>query len=387
MSRSLLSPWVEWTTSRLARSVDDLFCNTALNPPRVLRLRSSAESLSHAARMQGLAAIEAFYGRPEYLALESELFAQPEPVRPVHRRRRALGAAGELIDLSWPSAFEPLWSDGEPGPRQSDIRALGMDRSGQLAHKYMRAKRNQTCHARWYRHHGAGRPCAVILHGYMAGSFAVEERIWAARQLFELGLDVVISVLPFHGPRRSEARGYLPPSFPSSDPRFTIEGFRQLVFDHRALFAHLKSQGSGQIGLMGMSLGGYASALLATLEPELAFLVLFIPLASIEDFARKHGRLTGTLEQQAEQHAALRAAQWAVSPLARAPRLASERVLVIEGVSDLVTGAQHAAPLARHFGARTVSFPGGHLLHFGRAQAFEAIHALLRQQGLTRARV
>jgi pimeloyl-ACP methyl ester carboxylesterase len=194
-------------------------------------------------------------------------------------------------------------------------------------------------------------------------------------------------VLPFHGPRRSEARGYLPPSFPSSDPRFTIEGFRQLVFDHRALFAYLKGQGTSEIGLMGMSLGGYAAALLATLEPALAFLVLFIPLASIEDFARKHGRLTGSAEQQAEQHTALRAAQWAVSPLARPPRVASDRTLVIEGVSDLVTGAPHALPLAQHFGAPTVTFPGGHLLHFGRAQAFEAIHTLLRRHQLTRPRV
>lgn len=393
----MLNPWVAWTTARLARSVDDIFCSTALNPPKLIRMRSSAESLGHEARMQGLGAIEAFYGRASFLAQDSGFFPRPKPIHPLFTRRQPLGNVGEVVDMSWPSAFRPLWADSEaeallaratgesePPHGQTDIRALRMDQSGELAHKYLRAKRNQTCHARWFRHYDGGRPCAVILHGYMAGNFAIEERIWEARALFDLGLDVVITVLPFHGPRRSEARGYLPPAFPSSDPRFTIEGMRQVVFDHQALFNYLLGHGVAEIGLMGMSLGGYAAALLATLQEALAFLVLFIPLASIEDFAKKHGRLTGDDEQQAQQHAAMRAAQWVVSPFARAPRIASERTLIVEGGSDLVTGKHHAERLAQHFGAPTVTFPGGHLLHFGRAQAFQAIHGLLRELGYAR---
>ena len=104
-----------------------------------------------------------------------------------------------------------------------------------------------------------------------------------------------------------------------------------------------------------------------------------------KDFAQRHGRFTGTPAQQAEQHEALRAAHWVVSPLARPPRIEPERVLVLEGDSDLVTGRQHAERLAAHFSAQIVRFPGGHLLHFGRGRAFQAIHELLQRQGLTRA--
>jgi pimeloyl-ACP methyl ester carboxylesterase len=376
MSRSVFAPLVEWTTSRLARQVDDIFCNAALNPPKVMRARSSAESLDHAARMRALAAIGAFYAQDEFLAPEGDFFPKPQAISPLITRRRALGKQGEVVDLTWPTSFQPLWS--------SAASELSIDRSGELAAKYQSARRNQTCHARWYRHHDKGRPCAVILHGYMAGSYAIEERIWDVPDLFHLGIDVVISVLPFHGPRRSEKRGYLPPAFPSSDPRFTIEGFRQLVCDQQALFAFLRSQGASALGVMGMSLGGYAAALLATLESDLSFLVLFVPLASIEDFARKHGRFTGSSAEQAEQYLALRAAQRVISPLARPPLIAKERVLVIEGVSDLVTGPEHAAQLASHFGAKTVRFAGGHLLHFGRSRAFRAVHELLRALVLTR---
>jgi pimeloyl-ACP methyl ester carboxylesterase len=387
------APWVERTSSRLASRVDDLFCSAALNPPKLMRARSAAESLVHTARMRALSAIGAFYARDAFLASDSEFFPKPPDISPLTTQRRSLGKQGEVVDLTWPTSFTPLWSSSaasellggqhHPAGSESDLRALQMDRSGELSEKYQRAKRNQTCHARWYRHHGGGRPCAVILHGYMAGSYAIEERIWDVPKLFRQGIDVVISVLPFHGPRRSEKRGYLPPAFPSSDPRFTIEGFRQLVCDQRALFAYLRSQGVTDVGVMGMSLGGYAAALLATLESDLSFLVLFIPLASIEDFAQKHGRLTGSSTQQAEQYLALRAAQRVVSPLARPPLIDSNRVLVLEGASDLVTGPHHAEQLAKHFGAKTVRFSGGHLLHFGRAQAFRAVYGLLRELALT----
>lgn len=42
---------------------------------------------------------------------------------------------------------------------------------------------------------------------------------------------------------------------------------------------------------MGMSLGGYSTSLLATVEPRLAFAVPIIPLASVADFALEQGQL------------------------------------------------------------------------------------------------
>jgi hypothetical protein len=394
--------FVDRARASVARNLDLAFCGAALNPPRLMRLRSSAESLGHTERMRGLSAIATFYGRPEFLLPESGFFAKPRPIAPSLARCRKLNGAGEVLDLTWPSEFEPLWTrgavegylstlppppeGGRPFNYESDVRELRMDRSGELIDKYFRARRNRTCHARWFRHYLPGRPCVVLLHGYMGGSYALEERIWPVKQLFDAGLDVVLSVLPFHGPRRSEARGFLPPSFPSSDPRFTIEGFRQLIFDHRALLDFLLRSGASQFGLMGMSLGGYSAALLATLEARLQFLLLFIPLASIEDFAHRHGRLTGTPEQQRAQWQALREAQWAVSPFSRAPTLPAERVLVLAGDSDLVTGRPHAEQLAQHFGVEPRFFPGGHLLHFGRERAFSALWELLSQSGFAHSR-
>jgi pimeloyl-ACP methyl ester carboxylesterase len=260
---------------------------------------------------------------------------------------------------------------------------LGYDRSGTLRDKYLRAEANRSAHARWFKHVGAPRPCLVLIHGYMAGNYLIEERIWPVKRLFNSGLDVVVSVLPLHGLRRAQDRGYRPPAFPSSDPRFTIEGVRQLVFDQRALFAYLRAGRVSELGVMGMSLGGYAAALLATLESDLRLGVLFVPMASIEDSALRHGHMRGTPAEQAEQRALLERAHLPVSPFARASRVPSERMVVVAGEADLVTGVEPARALAQHFGAQLSLFHGGHLLHAGREEAFRPVWQLLGEFAAT----
>ncbi|MDB4986977.1 MAG: hypothetical protein JWN04_2155 [Myxococcaceae bacterium] len=396
------------TATQLARGVDRVFAGTALNPPKLLRGRSSAESLGHDDRMRALSLIGGFYNRESFVLRDGPFFVTPRPITPAVKHVRKLGRAGqegsgEVVDLSWASEFAPLWSSEalvahfgswakreleqagiESGFTAEDIAALGVDRNGQLPDKYRRAHANLNGHARWWRHHGERRPTVVILHGYMVGEYAIEERMWPVQKLFDSGMDVVLSVLPFHGLRRSETRGLLPPAFPSGDPRFTIEGFRQLVFDHHALFDYLTYQGVPALGVMGVSLGGYGASLLATLEERLKLAVLFIPLSAIEEFAHTHGRFIGTAAQQDLQREAMRKANWAVSPLARPPLISGDKVVVISGDADAITGGRHAARLIEHFDAEPARFIGGHLLHFGRTQAFESMWRLLRREGFAR---
>ena len=127
----------------------------------------------------------------------------------------------------------------------------------------------------------------------MGGHHAFEQRVWPVEWLGRLGLDVALFVLPFHG-RRADPTRKRPPPFPGSDPRMTNEGFRQTVADLGDLMYWLRARGHPAVGVMGMSLGGYTTALFATVEPELAFAVPIIPLASLADFARDQRRLGAT---------------------------------------------------------------------------------------------
>lgn len=387
--------------STFAHTVDRVFAGGAMNPPKVLRGRSSAERLGHVDRMRALSVIAAFYNRPEHLALDGPFFPRAAPIAPHVTHVRTLGNAGIVVDLTWASEFTPIWSTealvslfGSWAPEQleragieptfsaDDIATLGVDESGPLLDKYLKVEPNRIAHARWYRHlGGAPRPTVVILHGYMAGEFAIEERMWPVQQLFEQGADVVLSVLPFHGLRRSRRRGYLPPAFPSADPRFTIEGMRQLVYDHRALFDYLTRQGTPSLGVMGISLGGYGASLLATVDARLRCGLFFIPLSAIELFAHANGRFTGSHEQQLLQREAMRLSHVPVSPLARPALIRGQQAVIINGLGDAITGSRHSQPLVEHFDAELHHFVGGHLLHFGRARAFEAMWRMLAREG------
>jgi pimeloyl-ACP methyl ester carboxylesterase len=342
-----------------ASTVDRAF--VAALEMRSRKSRARADALPHDQRIAMLAAIEQTYGAPELITDRDRFFPPPPPAQPSERHVRALpelGTRGEVVELSWPSAFTPF----DPAS----------------AERYLAHVPNRMAHARVYGS-GGGRPVVIVIHGYMGGHWGFEERAWPITGLNRWGLDVAVFVLPFHGVRATPGGGA--PPFPGGDPRRTNEGFRQVVTDLRSLAAILRARGAASVGVMGMSLGGYSTALLATLEPTLSFAVPLIPLASVADFARTQGRL-GTGANADLQHAALERANAIVSPLARPSLLGRERVLIVAAEDDQVTPIAHAERLGAHFGAPLLRVVGGHLLQTWRSTAFHAVRDMLRQNGV-----
>lgn len=353
--------------------------------------------------MDALAAFAAFYSRPEHFHAETPFFSRLARITPEERELRRYRRDGDVIDLSWPSGFEPLWSDvaatehfdrllarlrsesqhEEASQLAQSIRGLrDSERRLRIEASYAAAPaENQTMCARWFRHRGAPRPCAVILHGYLGGRLAVEEHMWPVRTLFDLGMDVVLTVLPMHGVRGGKASFRLP-GFPSVDPRLAVEGFRHLVHDHLSLFDYLLDGRVSALGLMGMSLGGYSAALLSTIDPRVRFSVFYMPLASIADFALRTGRLVGSEDEQRQQADALERVYGPVSPLTRPSLLPDGRALVVAGEADMITGMPHGEQLARRFGAISSTYIGGHILPLGKGAAFDPMWSLLREDGL-----
>lgn len=322
------------------------------------RARASAESVSHADRMALLMETGRVYAADALIDDVEPLFPAPAD-RDLSLRLVRSG----VWQASWPSSFEPF----SPG----------------VADRYLSHLENRTARARVYLAGRADapttRPAVVVLHGYMGGQWLFEESQWPLDWLVRRGLDVALPVLPLHGVRAGARRG--PPAFPSSDPRLTNEGFRQAVMDVRAVVRWLRRRGAPHVGVVGMSLGGYVSALIATVTDEIDFVVPMIPLASIADLAREQGHL-GTGEQADEQHSALERAIRGVSPLARPLRLPSARALVVAAQHDRITPIAHATRIAEHFGCRMVTMGGGHLLQVGRSDAFRALASLLHEEGI-----
>jgi pimeloyl-ACP methyl ester carboxylesterase len=310
-------------------------------------------AVSHAARKGFLERVVGEY--PERASYD--FFGAPPSIAPSLRRVRTEGGL-EVLDITWDSAYVPF-SEG-------------------IRERYALTRENQLALSRLFSRR-TPRPCAIIVHGYMSGHLPLEERLWPIAELDRLGFDVALFVLPFHGLRGPRSSAI--PEFPNTDPRVTIEGFRQAVADLRALIDWLRRRGHGRVGLLGMSLGGYTAALTATVEPNLDFLVPLVPLACLADYARDQGSLSALPRESALEHALIERAYRVASPLSLPPRIAPERVLVVAARADRVTPLAHARKLATHFGAELFAWRGGHILQLGRRDAFQRVFELLQRTG------
>lgn len=339
---------------RTAAAAVDIAFTQATQAMSRSRRAGSPDQMGHEERLGRLEAIARLY--------PAEAPGYFRPAREVRPTRTPLDPEGAVVDLVWPSDYEP-WLPA-------------------MAEKWDPAHENRYVAARLVsrgRRH-APRPAIVLIHGYLGGNFALERQFFPVDWLLAQGLDVALFTLPFHG-RRAEA-GRRVPRFPGSDPRITLEGLRQAEADLLDLVAYLLSSGHPTVGLMGMSLGGYTTALAATLEPRLAYAVPLIPLASFADWALEHGRLSPGLGIAEREHAALEAVYRVISPLHRAPALPGSRMLVLAAESDRITPKRHAERIAEHFGAPLKTFPGGHMLQVGRDRRLKHLASLLRDLGV-----
>ncbi len=342
----------------VAAAVDRLATRAAYAQSGRRRKRNRSESLSHQERVVALGKLAQRY--PATLESDQEFFRGPRPIEPQWQEQRALSGGGRLCDLRWPSDYEPYLPE--------------------MRERYYAKIENRHAAARLSLH-AEPRPVVVLIHGYMGGQYAVEERMFPVRWLYRIGLDVAVFVLPFHGVRAIADRPG-PPPFPGSDPRLSNEGFRQAMGDLRDLVAWLRERGHPSVGLMGMSLGGYTASLAATLESELEFVIPIIPLTSLADFARDQGRLGSDAQEATVQHALLDEVHRVVSPLHRRPVVDANRMLIIAAQADRITPLAHARRLAAHFDAPLETWPGGHLLQLGRGDKFRRMGRFLNEIGV-----
>jgi pimeloyl-ACP methyl ester carboxylesterase len=314
--------------------------------------------------------VAAAYGEGT-LGYPSRFFPAPsEPVVTMtHVGDGPLGT--HVIDLRHPSDYEPF----VPAAREL----------------HLRVPENLTSYARWWTSE-RGRPTIVLLHGWGGGNHWVTERTFAVSYWLRHGYDVAAFVLPFHGERAPGSHpmrsGAL---FPSPNPLRTNEAFGQAIFDLRGLSRFLRGRGAPVVGALGMSLGGYTTALWASVagpadEGGIDFAVAMIPAVSFARLMWRHG------EHSPERIRAARAGvtedllvdAFAVhTPTTRPARLPRERLFVIAGRGDRITPPDHAEALAAHWGIDVRWFDGGHLAQLGRGDPIREVRRELRRLGLS----
>jgi hypothetical protein len=329
---------------------------------RVVKPPSPASALARAER-EAQAAIS-LYEDQGWLAGPATFHPEPPPLeRPTARWESTRKLRYER--LSFDSEYEPF--PGEPG-----------------RDRWLSYTANQRARA-WVLRHPEPRPWLVCVHGTSMGKPNLDLALFRARWLHQdLGLNVAVPVLPLHGARGEDLPRHA--GFPGEDVMDNIHGIAQSVWDVRrvARWAHAQGDADTPVGITGVSLGGFVTALVAGLEDDLACAILGVPAVDLIDLIDHHS----TRGRDAQYLRVLELARRlgvVVSPLSLAPRLPLERRYVYAGLADRLAHPRHqVGRLWEHWGRPEVLwYKGGHVA-FSRSKAVgRFVRGALESSGLT----
>lgn len=226
-----------------------------------------------------------------------------------------------------------------------------------------------TAHARFFRHNGGPRPTLIIVHGFMADKYALNEWFFALRWFYDMGCNVVLFTLPFHGHRQPSFSPFSGHGFFAGGLSRVNEAFGQGIMDLRVLMNWLEDRHDiTSVGVTGISLGGYTSALAASVEPRLAFAIPNVPVVSLADLVLEWepiGALMRTAMRVTKTDIrTIRHGLAAVTPLTYAPVVPKHRLMIIGGAGDRLAPPKHSRLLWDHWKRpRMHWYPGSHLVH------------------------
>ncbi|MEM9175542.1 MAG: alpha/beta hydrolase [Myxococcota bacterium] len=272
----------------------------------------------------------------------------PPPLRaPQTAERTTSGLRGttRFTELVFESEYEP--HPGEPG------------RERWLAHDD-----NGTATAYVLEHADGDRPWIVAVHGFSMGQPVANMQGLAADWLHEeLGLNVLMPVLPLHGPRSStrfSGGGLLQPEFAN-----VLHLFSQAVWDLRRMIDWIRRRSDSPVGLYGISLGGYTASLTSAFVDDLACVVAGIPAVDFTSLARDnepwaYQAYGGDMKTD---YGLVYEVTYPVSPLTFPPRVDRDRRYIYAGVADRVARPDQARALWRHWDKPAIEWlSSGHVM-------------------------
>src|SRR5208283_1071959 len=281
-----------------------------------------------------------FYGHKGWLQQPEGFFAAPPPLTDVAVRQvNSMGRTYERFFFD--SGYEP--HAGEPG-----------------SERWLSYTANNREYGLMLRHREP-RPWLVCVHGAVMGRAALDLTLFRAWHLHsDLGLNVVLPVLPMHGPR---ARG-LPKgvAFPGEDVLNEVHGAAQAVWEIRRLLSWIRvQQPDAMIGLNGISLGGLLTSLVASLDDSVTCAILGVPAVDLVELVGRHAGLSGH-DALGQTMRRAKPIGRMISPFALTPRVPMQGRFIYAGIADrLVHPRDQVARLWQHWGRpEIVWYRGGH---------------------------
>ncbi len=247
--------------------------------------------------------------------------------------------------------------------------------------------RNRIASALHWRHNDGPRPTIIGIHGFNADPFLLNQEVFALPWFYELGCDVLLFTMPFHGSRAPWTSLFSGQHFFSGGPAHINEAFGQAICDLQVIIRYLMDElGVPSVGATGISLGGNTAALLAAVEPRLHFSMPNVPVVSLGDLLLEWHPLAEIISMRMKQLGAdiydLRAAFAAVSPLSYPAKLPKEHLFIIAGAADRMAPPKQARLLHEHWQRCDIHwFPGNHVLHFDRGNYLRQMARVMNNIG------
>lgn len=309
-----------------------------------------------------------FYANPEFIAKPQTFFLKPGRSEPVIRPAdpMALPIHDAIFeDIIFPSEFEPL----NPQFHAADIFPMPQ----------------QSSYARYIRHRTGSdnRPTIIVVHGYVLDGYAFNARLFEVAKFFRLGFNVLMYTMPYHGPRKAPGARFSGDGFMFFDVARIAENVRWSIHDLTRYVDFLESRSKGPIGMMGFSLGGFHTALMASLDKRLAFAIPVVPVITlfnvILQWQPSAAVIKGFLKLLSLSVEEINQLLLPVSPLARPAAIDHNRLLIIAGTADRMAHPDHAHSLWHHWNHPKIYwFPGNHLVHFEKTHYMREVVSFLR---------
>lgn len=352
-----------WKTVNIASEISMLAAKIAVDQLVCVARRVFTRPLAEGQWRRVIGEIEDtvdFFARSGWLDRPSLYHENPPPLRRLKTTRaQCLGL--DFRHLTFKSEYEPHLGEAGRG-------------------RWIGYRPNRTAHAWMVRHRGRPRPWLICIPGYGMGTPYVDMTAFCVPWLSQrLGLNVLIPVLPFHGPRRlqwTSGDGFL-----GSDCLDTIHAEAQAISELRQLIGWLREHEAPAVGVYGLSLGGYTGAVLASFEAKLACVIAGIPASDFCRLAQMHtpARILRTAETLGFDWDKVKQIFRVVSPLALRPLVPKDRRFIFGGVEDRIVPEQQVRDLWNHWDRpKTIWYRGSHLSFYFEREVRDWLRPILR---------
>jgi dienelactone hydrolase len=229
-------------------------------------------------------------------------------------------------------------------------------------------ERNNVVRAQHWRHDDGPHPTLCVIHGFMGSAYLFNGLFFSLPWFYRSGYDVMLYTLPFHGRRAEKGSPFSGYGYFASGFAGFAEAMAQAVHDFRSLIDYLEFTGVDRIALTGMSLGGYTSALIASVDDRIQAVIPNVPVVTpdrtVDEWfpANKVVALRELLSGIGPELTS--AATMYPSPLNYPPLVPKDRRLIIAGLGDRLAQPEQAELLWEHWDRCAFHwFPGNHILH------------------------